>query len=393
MFSSLSFRSQKLDLGQPQKQPSRPQRTYTRMSFRPLSLAGFFPPKPEPGTQQGSHPSMIEQVNSPELHACDGTVSHGFEEVATSSITHGTIRSASSVAETHVSLARTRAERSSDTWNDTETFEVGEGDEEYWEDDGEESDEDDELDSTDSSNTAKHVWRSDVERMRVAFRRARASARKVDLHRAPFFPQTLDGYVGLKADGIEEKAARLLAKVEAKEKMLRALEKDERNPPRAPPSTPPTLATLPLTYADGHSAILAHPNNPFTPSRRPPTCDWPTTAELTSEGDSRIRRCDPVSASSYYYFLSFSSNDTTTITNNNEPIFDDDKYTPDADADADMAPPEAGHGAGAWGRLGRYLPVPRLRGVIDPRLGLAPQEVDALVRGHGAAGMVEEMSL
>jgi hypothetical protein len=153
------------------------------------------------------------------------------------------------------------------------------------------------------------------------------------------------------------------------------------------PFIKPTLATLPLTHIDGHTAVLARPNNPFTPSHHPPECDWPTTAELTSEGDSRIKRTDFV------------------------PVYDADPVFPDPysmpyisplqapfgdlsmsmSGPGMMAPaptlapgpaPGVGQGQPA-GNLGRYLPVPRLKNTVDPRLGLTQNEVDSLVRAHG----------
>lgn len=70
--------------------------------------------------------------------------------------------------------------------------------------------------------TPRHVWLSDEERLRVAFRRARASAKKVGLDRSPFFPRTVAEYAGLKADMLAARAARLRAKVRERERMLQA---------------------------------------------------------------------------------------------------------------------------------------------------------------------------
>jgi hypothetical protein len=94
----------------------------------------------------------------------------------------------------------------------------------YWAD---EEDEEDEQDAAGSAQASKHVWLSEEEKLRVAFRRARTSAQRVDLDRSPFFPATLAEYVGLRAGVVEERAARLRAKVEAREAMLRALQKAE----------------------------------------------------------------------------------------------------------------------------------------------------------------------
>jgi hypothetical protein len=68
----------------------------------------------------------------------------------------------------------------------------------------------------------EHVWISGEERLRVAFRRAKASAERVDLDKSPFFPKTVAEYAGLKADGLEAKAARLRGQVEERERVLRA---------------------------------------------------------------------------------------------------------------------------------------------------------------------------
>jgi hypothetical protein len=67
-----------------------------------------------------------------------------------------------------------------------------------------------------------HVWISGEERLRVAFKRARASAERVDLDKSPFFPKTVGEYADLKADGLEAKAAWLRGKVEERERVLRA---------------------------------------------------------------------------------------------------------------------------------------------------------------------------
>ncbi|KAK4101089.1 hypothetical protein N658DRAFT_534164 [Parathielavia hyrcaniae] len=190
------------------------------MSFRPLSLTVFFPPEPEPEslleTRQDSQDSMDEQdclqlrVNT--LFALDRTVSHESKPAVTSSTNDQT------------SIARTQDGRPSDTWNDTGTAEISGVDEGYWEYQGED-DEQNAAGSPSPHAASQHVWMSDEEKMRVAFRRARASAQRADLDRSPFFPQTLAEYVGLKAEAVEDKAARLRAWVEAREGMLRAREK------------------------------------------------------------------------------------------------------------------------------------------------------------------------
>lgn len=75
------------------------------------------------------------------------------------------------------------------------------------------------------STSSQHVWLSDEERVRVAFKRARTSAEKVDLDRSPFFPRTVAEYAGLKAGMLEARAARLRAKVRERERaLLRARE-------------------------------------------------------------------------------------------------------------------------------------------------------------------------
>lgn len=75
-------------------------------------------------------------------------------------------------------------------------------------------------------HSSKHVWLSEEEKVRVAFNRVRTSAAKVDLDRSPFFPRTPADYVGLKADMVEARAARLKNKVAEKEMLLQGL----RNP-------------------------------------------------------------------------------------------------------------------------------------------------------------------
>ncbi|KAL2180081.1 uncharacterized protein P884DRAFT_327877 [Thermothelomyces heterothallicus CBS 202.75] len=97
----------------------------------------------------------------------------------------------------------------------------------YWaggdeEGQGEDDEEEYEQDDSGLPRAARHVWLSDEERLRVAFRRARASAEKVDLDRSPFFPRTVAEYAGLKADMLVARAVRLRAKVRERERMLRA---------------------------------------------------------------------------------------------------------------------------------------------------------------------------
>lgn len=66
------------------------------------------------------------------------------------------------------------------------------------------------------------MWLSDEERLRVAFKRCRTSAERVDLDRSPFFPRTAGEYAGLKAGLLEDRAARLRAKVAEREMAVRA---------------------------------------------------------------------------------------------------------------------------------------------------------------------------
>lgn len=106
-----------------------------------------------------------------------------------------------------------------------------EGEAQYWE--GLENEDDQEAESGDQESDqdmwglsqgqgSQHVWLSDEERLRIAFKRARTSAEKVDLDRSPFFPRTVAEYAGLKAGMLEARAARLRAKVREREMALRA---------------------------------------------------------------------------------------------------------------------------------------------------------------------------
>jgi len=108
-------------------------------------------------------------------------------------------------------------------------------DQDYWDGDGQVHDDEvhdeevyDAYDRDDSGqlHPSKHVWLSDEEKVRIAFGRVRTNAAKVELDRSPFFPRTAAEYVGLKADMVEARAARLKTKVTEKEALLRGL----RNP-------------------------------------------------------------------------------------------------------------------------------------------------------------------
>ncbi len=114
-------------------------------------------------------------------------------------------------------------ESSSEEWDDTETYGEEEG---YWADGEEYYEADDEDHEQDDGSrqpwSSKHVWLSDREKVRVAFKRARDGAAKIDLDRSPYFPRTAADYVGLKADRVEAKAAQLKAKVAEKEKAMGA---------------------------------------------------------------------------------------------------------------------------------------------------------------------------
>lgn len=155
------------------------------------------------------------------------------------------------------------------------------------------------------------------------------------------------------------------------------------------PPTPPHLAILHHALRDKLSPLFARPSNPFTPTRadlllllppchpalgkpsssthhgrghhqdnqdernqgndrevkeeekeeeQGPDCPWPTYAELTSEGDARVK---------HHHHPDSGSADLLFCNNNN--------YN--------------NASAGAKTGLGRFLPVPRLEGVVDPRLG------------------------
>ncbi|KAH6847856.1 hypothetical protein B0I37DRAFT_431713 [Chaetomium sp. MPI-CAGE-AT-0009] len=161
-----------------------------------------------------------------------------------------------------------------------------------------------------------------------------------------------------------------------------------------PPPSPPQLATGPISHRDGLSPFFAHATNPFTPrpGPGPPACDcdWPTVAELTSEGEGRIKRWDtttsttatttPQSTSSHLSHpsnadLNFNPNPDTaylppfTITTTTLNLNPTPNPTP--------FPSSLPHP-----NLGRFLPIPRLRNTIDPRLGPEyappPSEAEAL---------------
>ncbi|KAK4033890.1 hypothetical protein C8A01DRAFT_39660, partial [Parachaetomium inaequale] len=186
------------------------------MSFRPVSLAVFFPPELQLELQAGSQPSADDQETTPSVshHMHLRTTSHELDSTV-DSLTH---------AHSLSSTGRTHKESSSDTWDDTEPFEGEEEKvEEYWEENEEEEDTDQE-EYEDASGPLQHVWISDKERQRVAYKRARVSAERVDLDRSPFFPKTVAEYVGLKAGMLEARAARLRAKVQERERVLWAKE-------------------------------------------------------------------------------------------------------------------------------------------------------------------------
>lgn len=163
----------------------------------------------------------------------------------------------------------------------------------------------------------------------------------------------------------------------------------------------PVLATLSLAQADGLSALFAQPNNPFTPFAPNTTaaCDWPSAAELTSEGDGRIKRWDgdcthalvaatvphaphphtdtdmnTYTCDAFYPMTiplppGFTTNTTTSTTTT--------MMTADKLRETKQPPPN----------LGRFLPVPRLREKVDPRLGYTAQEVAWLVAGNGGQAL------
>ncbi|KAK3304361.1 uncharacterized protein B0T15DRAFT_494826 [Chaetomium strumarium] len=152
-----------------------------------------------------------------------------------------------------------------------------------------------------------------------------------------------------------------------------------------PPARRLPLATLPLSYSDGLSPVLARPN-PFNPSAAlSPECDWPSYAEYTSEGDARVRQRTP----KVKVTITVTSPGRTTTTAEL--------------AQGPVCPRRQPRGGGGGGGhchqprnslhdgetlLGRFLPVPRLRAAIDPRLGLAPDEVASYVAREGSGGRI-----
>ncbi|SPQ27543.1 3cfc0419-771f-4b82-ab9a-b66dea8ec750 [Thermothielavioides terrestris] len=130
-----------------------------------------------------------------------------------------------------------------------------------------------------------------------------------------------------------------------------------------PPALTPLEETLlaRTTYRDGLSPVLARPNPFNATGTAQPECDWPTYAEYTADGDGRIRRraSDALLAST---LLQDDPAATTTTTNNLVAL---------PDPAPAIAPPTR---RGAALPLPpakitrRFLPIPRLRDVVDPRL-------------------------
>ncbi|EAQ83757.1 predicted protein [Chaetomium globosum CBS 148.51] len=217
------------------------------MSFPPISLAVYFPVKLGPDAELASQPeikpSAMEQkeLPNPNGHAHSWAALPEFKPAA------GFLPYAQPSSSC---TPRAKQETQPETWdtNTTKTFPCDGDDEEedqYWEEGPENEDDDDhedeDADSSDQdasglsslsqgqgqgpSTSSQHVWLSDEERVRVAFKRARTSAEKVDLDRSPFFPRTVAEYAGLKAGMLEARAARLRAKVRERERaLLRARE-------------------------------------------------------------------------------------------------------------------------------------------------------------------------
>ncbi|KAG7285168.1 hypothetical protein NEMBOFW57_009789 [Staphylotrichum longicolle] len=216
------------------------------MSLRPLPLAVFFPA--QGGVPVGPQPLGPRNVTTP------GANNNANTYVASQASDDG-----------HQSSSHRSKGSSLETWGSTKAFG---GDKRHWEekadddkaynqeaynvdnedgtcgyvsnryyregsggvDDNEAHDEEtyDAYDQDDPRlpHSSKHVWLSEEEKVRVAFNRVRTSAAKVDLDRSPFFPRTPAEYVGLKADMVEAKVARLKTKVAEKEMLLQGL----RNP-------------------------------------------------------------------------------------------------------------------------------------------------------------------
>ena len=140
--------------------------------------------------------------------------------------------------------------------------------------------------------------------------------------------------------------------------------------PPPPLPTVPQLATGPLSHRDGLSPFFAHPANPFTPTApgsQACDCDWPTVAELTSEGEGRIKRWDTTtSTTTPQSCFSHPSNPSNP--------FHPDNADADTEDDANLPfPPDRTNtstNTNTNTNLGRFLPLPRLRNVIDPRLDI-----------------------
>ncbi|KAK3293205.1 uncharacterized protein B0H64DRAFT_465302, partial [Chaetomium fimeti] len=208
----------------------RPGYATARMSFPPLSLAVYFPPELGPKAEPGSRPLEAE---TPALEQKPLTASHchanlwkGFQDFNPAANFVPNAYPSSTFA------TMVNQETSSEAW-DTNTN-ISHEEEGYWEEVGHE-DEDEGVDAESGgqdseqgvsgmSQGSQHVWLSNEERLRVAYKRARTSAEKVDLDRSPFFPRTAAEYAGLKAGILEARAARLRAKVAEKEMALRARE-------------------------------------------------------------------------------------------------------------------------------------------------------------------------
>jgi hypothetical protein len=158
------------------------------------------------------------------------------------------------------------------------------------------------------------------------------------------------------------------------------------NHPAAP--VPPSgrrlpLATLPLSHNDGLSPVLALPS-PFNPSAAlNPDCDWPSYAEYTSEGDARVKQRTPkVNVA----ITVTSPNGTTTTTELAQgPVY---PHTQSHGHHHHQQQQQHNHNDCS---LGRFLPVPRLRAVIDPRLGLTADEVACYVAYEGSGRIPWEM--
>jgi hypothetical protein len=207
---------------------------------------------------------------------------------------------------------------------------------------------------------------------------------------------------------------------------------------------PPALtglehSLLPHALRDGLSPLLALPN-PFNPTATDihsnaataatapaasvgAECDWPSYAEYTSEGDGRVKRWEtgdiPGHAQSQTYGDAYATDDglnggygdeyghggyaawpdfippftSTTSTHYSPPPLSLFSLSHDTDGctNAMTEVPAASGGERGRSNPRRFLPVPRFRTTVDPRLGLTQQEVQRLIAEAGGGGSGENV--